>query len=142
MHPVRGATAKLHTQNRTFRKFATHAPTGAAALVSAPTSSNPSTFPSLSFPYPTLPLPSLSTIPASPFPLPFPPTVFLFLSFSSHPFPVSSLSPPLFPLFSSYLSTPLFSLPPHLPSSFPISHSITFFPYPLPSFPSYPFPDQ
>ena len=72
--------------------------------------------PFLSFPYPTLPLPSLSTIPASPFPLPFPPTVFLFLSFSSHPFPVP------FP------TSPFFFLPTHSPF-LPPSSSPLFIPY-------------
>ena len=36
MHPVGGATAKLHTQNRTFRKFATHAPFNSLLPFSSP----------------------------------------------------------------------------------------------------------
>ena len=83
----------MHTQNRTFRKFATHAPTGAAALVSAPTSSNPSTSPSLSFPYSTLPLSSLSTLPPFQFPLQFPLPFFYSSPFSFFPFTPSPYRP-------------------------------------------------
>ena len=71
MHPVGGATAKLHTQNRTFRKFATHAPTGggSSGVSFRPNFVQPLNFSLLflSLPYPFYP-PSL---PISPSSLPF-----------------------------------------------------------------------
>jgi len=138
VHPVGGATAKLHTENRTFRKFATHAPTGAAALVYAPNFVQPLNFPSIFFPYPTYPSPSF--LPSLPPHFPF--HSLLPLSYSSL-FPLTpspSLSPPLHPFFlPTYplpsppsLSSPL--LIPYLPFN-------SLLPFSSPLFSLYPFPD-
>jgi len=148
VHPVGGATAKLHTQNRTFRKFATHAPTGAAALVSAPNFVQPLNSPLhfLSLPYlpspPFLPCSLLisPSIPSSRFP-----TTLFFLSPLLRPVPFPTSPSP----FSSYLPTPF---PPSLPISphslSPLQfHTSNFLspPFPLipsltPPIPSFPYP--
>jgi len=138
VHPVGGATAKLHTQNRTFRK-GTHALTGAVTLVSCfrPNVVQPLNF---SLPFPTLPYPIAPPF-YRPF-LPISPTISssIPLSYSSL-FPLTTspcLSPPL-PLFlPTYPFPSLPSLPISPPHSLSPLNSLLPFSSPLISFLSLP----